>query len=84
MQSLFALDPAGGEPLGVAVYTRPDLEHISVVHVGLAEEYCTGGERESVNLLLKLIQEIRRSSRRVKGVRRLRVHYGVQRTRPLA
>ena len=84
VQSLFALDPASGEPLGVAVYTRPDLEHISVVHVGLAEEYCTGGERESVNLLLKLIQEIRRSARRVKGVRRLSVHYGSQRPRPQA
>ena len=48
------------------------------------EQYCTGGERESVNLLLKLIQEIRRSSRRVKGVRRLSVHYGAQRTRQLA
>jgi hypothetical protein len=84
VQSLFALDATTGEPLGVAVYTRPDLEHISVVHVGLAEQYCTGGERESVNLLLKLIQEIRRSARRVKGVRRLRVHYGSQRARPQA
>jgi hypothetical protein len=84
VQSLFALDPVTDEPLGVAVYTRPDLEHISVVHVGLAEEYCAGGERESVNLLLKLIQEIRRSSRRVKGVRRLRVHYGSQRPRTQA
>ena len=81
---MFFLDAASGEPLGVAVYTRPDLEHISVVHVGLAEEYCAGGERESANLLLKLIQEIRRSARRVKGVRRLSVHYGSQRPRPQA
>lgn len=84
VQSLFAIDPSNGAPIGVAVYTRPDLEHISVLHVGLAEEYCAGGERESANLLLKLMQEIRRSSRRVKGVRRLRVHYGTQRPRPLA
>jgi hypothetical protein len=82
VQSLFVVDEATGEPLGVAVYTRPDLEHITVLHIGLGEEYCAGGERESLNLLLRLMQEIRRSARRVKGVRRLSVHYVTQRPRP--
>ena len=70
-----------GKPIGVAVYTRADLEHVTVLHIGLAEEYCAGGERESLNLLLRLMKEIRRSSKRVKGVRRLSVHYGTQRAR---
>jgi len=81
VQSLFVLDDVSGAPIGVAIYTRPDLEHITVLHIGLGEEYCAGGERESLNLLLRLMQEIRRSAKRVKGVRRLSVHYGTQRPR---
>jgi hypothetical protein len=81
VQSLFVVDDATGAPIGVAVYMRADLEHVTVLHVGLAEEYCAGGEREGLNLLLRLMKEIRRSSRRVKGVRRLSVHYGTQRAR---
>jgi hypothetical protein len=84
VQSLFAIDTGTGEPIGVAVYVRADLEHIAVLHLGLGEEYCAGGERQSVNLLLRLIREIRRSSRRLKGVRRLRVLYGAQRSRAQA
>jgi hypothetical protein len=84
VQSLFAIEPGTGQPIGVAVYVRADLEHISVLHLGLSEEYCAGGEREGLNLLLRLIREIRRSSRRVKGVRRLRVLYGTQRPRAQA
>jgi hypothetical protein len=81
VQSLFAVEAASGRPIGVAVYVRADLEHINVLHVGLSEEYCAGGEREGLNLLLRLVREIRRSSRRVKGVRRLSVLYGTQRVR---
>ncbi len=84
VQSLFVVDNATGLPIGVAVYTRADLEHITVLHVGLAEEFCAGGERESLNLLLRLMKEIRRSSKRMKGVRRLSVHYGTQRVRAQA
>jgi hypothetical protein len=76
VQSLFALDANTGRPLGVAVYLRADLEHITVLHLGVSEEYCSGGERQSINLLLRLMKEVRRSSRRVKGVRRLSVAYG--------
>jgi hypothetical protein len=81
VQSLFVVEQATGRPIGVAVYVRADLEHVTVLHLGLAEEYCAGGEREKVNLLLRLMKEIRRSSKRVKGVRRLSVHYGTQRVR---
>lgn len=84
VQSLFALDAATGRPIGVAIYVRADLEHITVLHVGLREEYCAGGEREGLHVLLRLMREIRRSSRRLKGVRRLSVLYGTQRTRAQA
>ena len=81
VQSLFAVETVTGRPIGVAVYMRADLEHVTVLHLGLSEEYCAGGEREGLNLLLRLMKEIRRSSRRVKGVRRLNVLYGTQRSR---
>ena len=81
VQSLFAVETTTGRPIGVAVYMRADLEHVTVLHLGLSEEYCAGGEREGFNLLLRLMKEIRRSSRRVKGVRRLSVLYGTQRSR---
>jgi hypothetical protein len=81
VQSLFAVETTTGRPLGVAVYTRADLEHVTVLHIGLSEQYCAGGERENLNLLLRLMKEIRRSSRRMKGVRRVSVMYGEQRVR---
>ena len=81
VQSLFAVEATTGRPIGVAVYMRADLEHVSVLHIGLSEEYCAGGERASLKLLLRMMKEIRRSSRRVKGVRRLNVLYGEQRAR---
>jgi hypothetical protein len=84
VQSLFAVESATGRPIGVAMYVRADLEHVTVLHIGLSEEYCAGGERGGWNLLLRLMKEIRRSSRRVKGVRRLSVLYGTQRTRAQA
>jgi len=84
VQSLFAVDSATGQPIGVAVYVRADLEHVNVLHLGLGEEYCAGGEREGWNLLLRFMKEIRRSSKRMKGVRRLSVLYGTQRPRAQA
>jgi len=82
VQSLFAVEASTGRPIGVAVYVRADLEHVNVLHIGLSEEYCAGGERGSLNLLLRMMKEIRRSARRVKGVRRLTVAYGEPRSRP--
>jgi hypothetical protein len=68
----------------VAVYHRADLEHVTVLHLGMSEDYCTGGMNDDVGLLLRLMGEVRRSSRRMKGVRRLEVLYGGQRSRAVA
>jgi len=84
VQSLFAVEPGTERPIGVAIYVRADLEHVTVLHIGLSEEYCAGGSREGINLLLRFMKEIRRSSRRMKGVRRMQVLYGAQRMRALA
>lgn len=74
-QTLFAVEAATGRPVGVAVYARPDLEHITVMHLGIAAAYASGGARAHEQLLLRLLREVRRSTRRVKGVRRLELYY---------
>jgi hypothetical protein len=75
VQSLFAVEKTSGRPVGVAVYIRQDLEHITVMHLGITPEYASGGLRADEQLLLRLLREVRRSTRLVKGVRRLELHY---------
>jgi hypothetical protein len=50
----------------------------------VSEDYCAGGINEGAGLLLRLIGEVRRSSRRMKGVRRLQMLYGGPRARASA
>jgi hypothetical protein len=76
VQSLFAVDAKTGRPVGVAVYARQDVEHVTVMHLGIAAEFASGGPRANEQLLLRLLREVRRSTRRVKGVRRLELYYG--------
>lgn len=75
VQCLFALERTTGRPVGLAVYMRADLEHITVVHLGIAAEYASGGLKSADQLLLRLLREVRRSTRRMKGVRRLELFY---------
>jgi hypothetical protein len=76
VQCLFAIDVRTGRPVGVAVYARQDIEHITVMHLGIAAEFASGGPRAGEQLLLRLLREVRRSTRRVKGVRRMELYYG--------
>jgi hypothetical protein len=79
-QSLFAVDPESGEPLGVAVFVRADFEHVTVLHLGVREDFAAGGPRAQEQLLLRLLKELRRSSLRVKGVRHVELFYGSSRS----
>ncbi|HYM35048.1 MAG TPA: hypothetical protein VET48_06590 [Steroidobacteraceae bacterium] len=74
-QSLFAIETSSGRPVGVAVYARADLHHMTVVHLGVAAEFASGGIRANEQLLLRLLRELRRSSRRIKGVRHFELFY---------
>lgn len=75
VQCLFAVESATGRPVGVALYIRPDLEHITVLHLSISSEYATGGLKAGEQLLLRLLRELRRSTRKVKGVRRVELYY---------
>src|SRR5262245_59248733 len=79
VQSLFAIDAKSGRPVGVAVYARQDIEHVTVMHLGITAEFASGGPRAGEQLLLRLLREVRRSTRRVKGVRRLELYYATGR-----
>lgn len=80
VQSLFAIDTVTGRPVGVALYARQDIEHVTVVHVGITSEFASGGRRANEQLLLKLLREVRRSTRRVKGIRSMDLYYATGRT----
>lgn len=75
VQTLFAIESRTGRPVGVAMYMRPDFENITVLHVSVAAEYASGGSLARSQLLLRLLREVRRNARRVKGVRRLHLYY---------
>lgn len=78
VQSLFAVDVTG-RPVGVAVYAWQDIEHVVVMHLSIAAEFASGGPRAGEQLLLRLMREVRRSTRRVKGARRLELYYATGR-----
>ncbi len=46
------------------------------MHLSIDAEYASGGTRSGEQLLLRLLREVRRSTRRVKGVRRVELYYG--------
>jgi hypothetical protein len=75
VQCLFAVEEQSGRPVGIAVYARPDVHHLMVVHIGVAAEFASGGKRANEQLLLRLLRELRRSSRRIKGVERFELFY---------
>lgn len=79
VQSLFAVD-VKGRPVGVAVYAWQDIEHVVVMHLGIAAEFASGGPRAGEQLLLRLLREVRRSTRRIKGARRLELYYATGRS----
>ena len=79
-QALFGVDGDTGAPLAVAVFVRADLENVTVLHVGVREDFAAGGARADEQLLLRLIKELRRSSLRVKGVRHVEMYYGTSRS----
>ena len=59
---------------------RTTIEHITVVHLSVSAEYTSGGTKSAEQLLLRLLREVRRSTRRMKGVRRLELFYIKERT----
>lgn len=78
VQSLFAVrEEADGSsrPVGAVIYVRDTFERITVVHIGVADDYAHGGAHASERVLLRLMQEIRRVARRTSGIRHVELAY---------
>lgn len=84
VQSLFAVQEENGRarPVGAVIYVRETFERITVVHVGVADDYAIGGRHASERVLPRLMQEIRRIARRTAGIERVELAYTNGRGRP--
>lgn len=84
VQSLFAVHEENGRarPVGAVIYVRETFERITVVHVGVADDYAVGGPHAAERVLHRLMQEIRRVARRTAGIERVELAYTNGRGRP--
>ncbi|MGH8251070.1 MAG: hypothetical protein ACREVI_10325 [Steroidobacteraceae bacterium] len=82
-QCLFAVERVdhGSRPVGVILYVRDSFERITVLHLVVAEAYAVGGPRASYNLLLRLVQAVKRVARRTSGIRHVELVYSQNRPR---
>jgi hypothetical protein len=83
VQTIYALSPGDGQPVGVAIFVRESEERFVVVHIGVAADYAAGGARAEEHLLFHLIQAIRGAARRTRGVRCVDLFYGAGRIRQI-
>ncbi len=82
-QCLFAVEREGkmSRPVGVILYVRDSFERITVLHLVVAEAYAVGGPRASYNLLLRLVQAVKRVARCTSGIRHVELVYSQNRSR---
>ena len=82
-QCLFAIEREGKQPrpVGVILYVRDSFERITVLHLVVAEAYAVGGPRAGYNLLLRLVQAVKRVARRTTGIRHVELLYSQDRPR---
>jgi hypothetical protein len=82
-QCLFAVEREGKtlRPVGVILYVRDSFERITVLHLVVAEAFAVGGPRASYNLLLRLVQAVKRVARCTSGIRHVELVYSQNRPR---
>ena len=77
VQTLYALDDADVPPTlaAVAIYTREDFETLAVLFFAIHERYAGGALHEGEMLSARLMDLLRASAARTRGVRWLRLPY---------
>jgi hypothetical protein len=82
-QCLFAIEREGkvSRPVGVILYVRDSFERITVLHLVVAEAYAAGGPCAKYNLLLRLVQAVKRVARCTSGIRHVELLYSQNRPR---
>jgi hypothetical protein len=83
VQTLYAVHEEDGRarPVGAIVFVRDSFERITVVHVGVADDYAFGGRYAGERVLPRLLQQIRQVARRTSGIRHVEVAYSRNRLR---
>lgn len=78
VQALYALDgdAARGRLAGVMLYARVAPDKVVLLHIGVASEYTSGGRQAYRLLTFRLVQQLRRISRTIKGVTVVEILYG--------
>jgi hypothetical protein len=67
VQTLYALDD--DTLVGVLVYSRISLERLTVIHIAVNEEYSAHGKLAHNMLVMRMLELLRNSARRIKGVK---------------
>ncbi len=74
VQSIFALDE--DRLAGILLYARSDMQSLVVPHIAVAGDYSAQGQQADSLLVMRLIDTLRGSAGRIKGVTRISLLYG--------
>jgi hypothetical protein len=79
VQTLFALD--GDRLVGVLVYSRVEFERLVVIHIAVGQDYSSNGKIAQNMLVMRLLELLRNSARRIKGIETIRMMHDGNRIR---
>ena len=71
VQTLFAMD--GDTLAGVLVYSRVLLKRLTVIHIAVGQDYSSHGKFAQNMLVMRMLELLRNSARRIKGVETIRI-----------
>jgi len=71
VQTLFALDEE--TLVGVVVYSRTTLTCLTVIHIAVDHDYSSNGKFAHTMLVMRMLELLRKSARRIKGVETVRI-----------
>jgi len=71
VQTLFALDD--DTLVGVLIYSRILLERLTVIHIAVDHDYSSYGKFAQNMLVMRMLELLRNSARRIKGVETIRI-----------
>jgi hypothetical protein len=78
VQTLYALDgdASRGRLAGVMLFARVSDDHVVLLHIGIAAEYASDGPLRHRMLAMRMIEQLKRIGRSIKGVRSIEMLYG--------
>jgi hypothetical protein len=71
VQTLYALDD--DTLVGVMIYSRILLERFTVIHIAVDQDYSSYGKFARKMLVMRMLELLRNSARRIKGVETIRL-----------